>query len=214
MGHGAVLAYELALQLGEASTEAPLALALFEGRHALRSPAALLSWLPEERRREVYGVAGVLHPAVVAAAGAAAPSLEAFTARLASIGDYDGQLDYVATFRPDEVSPATAAVVMSGRYTLPCHQGACEQQGVALCARTAGPPPSHATPASLRPAVPPTAGQASRVGAARRRPAVSPSLLAGARRSLHRGRRVCWADAAVPLQKDLFIFLVERMKKL
>ena len=48
-------------------------------------------------------MASALYPAVLAGAGSAAPSLEAFAARLASIPGYDEQLEYVATFRPAQV---------------------------------------------------------------------------------------------------------------
>lgn len=103
VGYGAVLAHEVALQLSDSSAEGPPALALFEGAHSLRSPARLLSWLPAGKRQEVCQVAATLYPAVLAGAGAGAPSLEAFAARLASIAGYDEQLDYVATFKPAEV---------------------------------------------------------------------------------------------------------------
>lgn len=103
VGYGAVLAHELAIQLSDSSADAPLALALFEGAHSLCSPAGLLSWLPEARRQEVCQVAAVLYPEVLAGAGSAAPSLEAFASRLASVAGYDEQLEYVASFRPAEV---------------------------------------------------------------------------------------------------------------
>jgi len=103
VGYGAVLAHEMALQLHRNSDRVH-ALALFEGLHAVHAPAAVVSWLGEAQREEVCQVAALLYPLVRRAAGAGAPSLDAFAARLASVPDYDGQLDYVASFRPKEVS--------------------------------------------------------------------------------------------------------------
>lgn len=103
VGFGGVLAHELSLQLSATSAEPPLALALLVGPHSLRSSAALLAWLPEERRHEVCQAGAALFPAVAAAAGAAAPSFEAFVSRLASLAGYDEQLDYVAGFKPEDV---------------------------------------------------------------------------------------------------------------
>lgn len=114
VGHGAVLAHEMALQLAAAAPGAPLALVLLEGCHSPRYPAALLSWLPPAQREEVCQVAAALYPVVAAAAGAAVPGVEAFAARLASLPGYDEQLDYVASFKPAEVRAwlAAAAAMM------------------------------------------------------------------------------------------------------
>lgn len=106
VGFGGVLAHELSLQLSASSAEPPLALALLEGPHSLWSSAALLPWLPEERRHEVCQAGAALFPAVAAAAGVSAPSFEAFVSRLASLAGYDEQLDYVAGFKPEEVRSA------------------------------------------------------------------------------------------------------------
>lgn len=103
VGFGAVLAHELAIQLSASSPDTVQALALFEGLHTLRHPAALLSWLAPPKRREVCQAAAALYPVVAAAAGAAAPGIEAFAARLASIASYEEQLDYVASFKLAEV---------------------------------------------------------------------------------------------------------------
>ena len=103
VGFGAVLAHEVALQLSTGAADPPLVLALFEGLHSPADPSKLLSWLSVSKRDEVCQVAAALFPAVTAAAGAAAPSLPAFASKLASIAGYEGQLDYVATFKPPQV---------------------------------------------------------------------------------------------------------------
>jgi hypothetical protein len=105
VGHGALLAHELAIQLSSSSApEAVQALALLEPLHAPRRPALLLTWLTAEARREACAVVAALYPAVAAAAGAAAPGPDAFAARLASLAGHDAQLNYVASFKPAEVS--------------------------------------------------------------------------------------------------------------
>lgn len=103
VGFGGVLAHELALQLHHTDDRVQ-ALALFEGLYSVQAPSAVLSWLSEAQREEVCQVAGLLYPLIRWAAGASAPSLDAFAARLASIPGYDEQLEYVASFRPKEVS--------------------------------------------------------------------------------------------------------------
>jgi thioesterase domain-containing protein len=105
VGFGGVLAHEAALQL-DAATDRAAAVALLEGAHAVANPAATLNWLAPAARKEVCQAAAALYPAVRAAAGAAAPSLDAFAARLASISGFDAQLDYVASFKPQEEAPA------------------------------------------------------------------------------------------------------------
>lgn len=105
IGFGAVLAHEMALQLHR-TTDRVQALALFEGLHAVHAPAAVLSWVAEgPQREEACQVAALLYPLIRQAAGASAPSMDAFAARLASIQGYDEQLEYVASFRPKEVRP-------------------------------------------------------------------------------------------------------------
>jgi thioesterase domain-containing protein len=106
VGFGGALAHELALQLDAGGADRALALALFDGVLCVAAPAATLSWLAPPRRAEVCQAAGALYPAVRAAAGAGAPSVDAFAARLASIEGGDAQLDYVASFRPPDVPPA------------------------------------------------------------------------------------------------------------
>jgi thioesterase domain-containing protein len=106
VGFGGALAHELALQLDAGGADRALALALFDGALCVAAPAATLSWLPPPRRAEVCQAAGALYPAVRAAAGAGAPSVDAFAARLASIEGGDAQLDYVASFRPPDAAPA------------------------------------------------------------------------------------------------------------
>lgn len=105
VGFGAVVAHELALQAAAASDRV-LGLVLLEGRQAVRASA--LAWLPPARAAEVGQVASLLYPTVQAAAeegGAAggAPGVEAFATRLGSIQGFDGQLDYIALFRPHHV---------------------------------------------------------------------------------------------------------------
>lgn len=97
---GGVLAHEIALQL-DATTDrvTVVGLALFEGNYTVVNPGSTLPWLTAEVRYEACQAATALYPAVVAGGGAAAPSLDAFVTRLASINDFDAQLDYVATFK-------------------------------------------------------------------------------------------------------------------
>jgi hypothetical protein len=103
VGFGAVLAHEMVLQLANASPDARLGLALFEGLHTIRNPASVLSWLPPAKRLDVCQLAAALYPALAAGAGATAPGIDAFAARLASLVGYDEQLDYVASFKPAQV---------------------------------------------------------------------------------------------------------------
>lgn len=163
-----MLAHELALQLSATSADPPLALALLEAPHSLRSSAALAACLPDEaQRQEVCQVAAALYPAVVAAAGAGAPSFDSFAARLASCAGHDQQLDYVAAFKPAEVRDGTAAPAWQRHASVhvPC--------GAALTC-----------PPLLSPPLPPPAGSAAGVGRPRHRPAGPPGLLAGADRQL------------------------------
>lgn len=104
VSYGAVLAHELALQLQGSGSDAVQALALFEGLHTVHAPATVLGWLEGAAREEVCRVAGLLYPLVCRAAGASAPSIDAFATRLASIAGYDEQLEYVASFKPAEAS--------------------------------------------------------------------------------------------------------------
>ncbi len=109
VGFGAVLAHEMSLQLHRTSDRVH-ALALFEGLHAVHAPAAVLGWLEEAQRGELCQVAALLYPLIKHAAGAGAPSVDAFAARLASISGYDEQLEYVGSFKPVEVRAATLRV--------------------------------------------------------------------------------------------------------
>ena len=106
VGFGGVLAHEIALQL-DAISDKVAAFALFEGAHVVSNPKTALNWLRPEQQREVCQAGAVVYPAVLAAAGAGAPSMDAFVARLASISGFEAQLDYVSSFKPrGEVSAA------------------------------------------------------------------------------------------------------------
>lgn len=106
VGFGGVLAHEMVLQL-DAVSDRVAAFALFEGTHIVPNPNAALSWVSPELRREVCQAGAAVYPAVAAAVGAGAPSMDAFVARLASISGFEGQLDYVASFKPRDESVAT-----------------------------------------------------------------------------------------------------------
>jgi thioesterase domain-containing protein len=102
VGFGGVLAHEIALQL-DAVSDRVAAFALFEGCHVVSNPSSTLNWLStREQRNEICQAGAAVYPAVVAAAGADAPSIDAFVARLASINGFEAQLDYVASFKPKE----------------------------------------------------------------------------------------------------------------
>jgi len=102
IGFGGVLAHEIALQL-DAVSDRVAAFALFEGFHVVTNPASTLNWLStREQRNEICQAGAAVYPAVVAAKGADAPSIDAFVARLASINGFEAQLDYVALFKPKE----------------------------------------------------------------------------------------------------------------
>ena len=102
VGFGGVLAHEIALQL-DAVSDRVAAFALFEGCHVVSNPDSTLNWLStREQRNEICQAGAAVYPAVVAAAGADAASIDAFVARLASIDGFEAQLDYVASFKPRE----------------------------------------------------------------------------------------------------------------
>lgn len=102
VGFGGVLAHEIALQL-DAVSDRVAAFALFEGCHVVTNPASTLNWLfTREQRNEICQAGAAVYPAIVAAKGADAPSIDAFVARLASIKGFEAQLDYVASFKPRE----------------------------------------------------------------------------------------------------------------
>lgn len=99
VGFGALLAHEMALQL-DAENDRVAALALFEGAYTLANTEVTLNWLSVEQQREACQVASTVYPEIREAAGAAAPSFDAFVSRLASIAGFEGQLDYITSFRP------------------------------------------------------------------------------------------------------------------
>lgn len=102
VGFGGILAHEIALQV-DAVSDRVAAFALFEGCHVVTNPASTLNWLStREQRNEICQAGAAVYPAVVAAEGADAPSIDAFVARLASINGFEAQLDYVASFKPKE----------------------------------------------------------------------------------------------------------------
>jgi thioesterase domain-containing protein len=102
VGFGGVLAHEIAIQL-DAVSDRVAAFALFEGCHVVPNPTATLNWLStREQRNEMCQAGAAVYPQVVAAAGTDAPSIDAFVARLASINGFEGQLDYVASFKPKQ----------------------------------------------------------------------------------------------------------------
>lgn len=102
VGFGGVLAHEMALQLNRLN-DSVQALALFDGLHAVRAPALPLGPRSQEQHDEICLVAAALYPLVSHAAGDDASSVDAFSAGLASCAGYDAQLEYVASFRPQEV---------------------------------------------------------------------------------------------------------------
>jgi thioesterase domain-containing protein len=107
VGFGGVLAHEIALQL-DAVSDRVAAFALFEGCHVVSNPDSTLNWLStREQRNEICQAGAAVYPAVVAAAGADAPSIDAFVARLASINGFEAQLDYVASFKPKDEPTAS-----------------------------------------------------------------------------------------------------------
>jgi hypothetical protein len=129
VGFGGVIAHELALQFHKLEVEAMQnktktqkdtvpnndnsvallsqvgepSLALFEGLHTVEAPNDTLNWLPlVESREDVCQAATLLYPMIKDAAGRGTPSREAFAVRLASLPDFDAQLDYIGSFRPAE----------------------------------------------------------------------------------------------------------------
>jgi len=127
VGFGGVVAHELALQFHKLEVEAMKnktkdqkdtvpnndnlaallsrvgepSLALFEGLHTVEAPNDTLNWLPlVESREDVCQAATLLYPMIKDAAGRGTPSREAFAVRLASLPDFDSQLDYIGSFRP------------------------------------------------------------------------------------------------------------------
>lgn len=101
VGFGAVLAHELAVQMDKVSDRVAL-LALFEGAHTVSNPDTSLNWLSPETRQATCQAAGALYDIVRTAAKDATPSMDIFAARMASIQGFDAQLDYIASFRPQE----------------------------------------------------------------------------------------------------------------
>ena len=63
-------------------------------------------------------VVTLLYPMVRGAAGDAAPAPEAFAAKLVTTVGFDAQLDYIASFKPEEVR-ASRCVRLRGRIPGP-----------------------------------------------------------------------------------------------
>lgn len=97
VGHGAIIAHEMALQLQSAGTP-PRALVLFEGRNVAANPDADIQWLPLEARDTLAQVATALHP-VIRSVGGRAP-LGAVAARLASLDGFESQMSYLHSLAP------------------------------------------------------------------------------------------------------------------
>ena len=103
VGFGGLLAHELALHLDAAGNNVG-ALALIEGFNAIRDTDPILELLPGETGIDTCQAAMAMWPLV--ADGVEAPSVDEFAFKLASISGFDGQLDYVSSFKPDGVTDA------------------------------------------------------------------------------------------------------------
>ena len=105
VGFGGLLAHELALHLDSLSNNVG-ALALFEGFNVIRNMEPILAMLTGETAYDTCQAAMAMYPMIADSIGAKAPSLDEFATKLASISGFDGQLDYVSSFRPVGLSDA------------------------------------------------------------------------------------------------------------
>jgi thioesterase domain-containing protein len=110
VGFGGILAHELALQLDREGSRAVEALALFEGHSVVNNPTVTLNWLSDAARDEVCQVAALVLPMIQSAvaqqskdgSSSMPPTIDSLAVRLASIDGYDEQLDYIASFKPEQ----------------------------------------------------------------------------------------------------------------
>jgi acyl transferase domain-containing protein/NADPH:quinone reductase-like Zn-dependent oxidoreductase/acyl carrier protein/thioesterase domain-containing protein len=105
VGFGGLLAHELALHLDSVSNNVA-ALALIEGFNIIKDPKPILDLLTGETAYDTCQAAMAMYPMISDSKGSGAPTVDDFALSLANISGFDGQLDYVSSFRPVEISEA------------------------------------------------------------------------------------------------------------
>lgn len=105
VGFGGLLAHELALHL-DGLNDNVCTLALFEGLYTIKDNTQVSQLLSEEAAVDTCQAAVALYPLILETMGPKAPPLDEIVIRLAETPAFDEQLDYLASFRPENLSVA------------------------------------------------------------------------------------------------------------